>query len=172
MIYVQQMQFTNSGTIYAAKIFYNIGESQADAAVTTVSAEDNLRHLKEELLHQLAIKAAVEAFNKAAEESKIAIYGKMCFKTQFLLVGLTYHGADLQFADSFIIKVKDGMHDGKAWLIDPLLDSTRMRKFLGTNQAGANTDFAGKTCDAFAHFALIDSGLEFVPTDMQGKSMA
>ena len=92
MIYVRQMQFTNSGTIYAAKIFYDIGESWADEAVTmpVVSAEDNLQHLKEELPRQLAIKAAFEAFNKAAEESKIPIYGKMCFKTQFLLVGLTY----------------------------------------------------------------------------------
>ena len=69
-----------------------------------------------------------------------------------------------RFADSFIFKVKDGMHNGKAWLIDPLLDSTQMRKFSRTNQAGANTDFAGKTCDAFAHFTLIDSGLES-PTD-------
>lgn len=47
-----------------------------------------------------------------------------------------------------------------------------MRKFLGTNQAGTNPDFAGKTCDTFTHFALVGSGLEFVPTDMQGKSTA
>ena len=43
-----------------------------------------------------------------------------------------------------------------------------MRKFSGTNRAGANSDFAGKTCDAFAHFALFDSGFEFIPTDIQG----
>jgi len=87
---------------------------------------------------------------------------------RFLQALHSHHGTDLQFADSFILKVKDGADDGKAWLVDPLLDSTRMKKFSGTNQAGANTDFAGKTCDAFAHFALIDSGLEFVPTDIQG----
>ena len=81
-----------------------------------------------------------------------------------------YH-TDLQFADSFILKSKDvpkADDGGKAWLVDRLLDSTQMRKFSGTNRAGANTDFAGKTCDAFAHFVLIDSGLEFVPTDIQG----
>ena len=78
---------------------------------------------------------------------------------------------DLQFADSFILKVKDSdrLDDGNAaWLVDPLLDSKRMKKFSGTNRAGNNHDFAGKTCDTFAHFTLIDSGIDFVPTDIQG----
>lgn len=44
-----------------------------------------------------------------------------------------------------------------------------MRKFSGSNKAGANTDFAGQTCDAFAHFTLADSGMEFVPVDIQGQ---
>ncbi|KAF8998667.1 kinase-like domain-containing protein [Cyathus striatus] len=42
-----------------------------------------------------------------------------------------------------------------------------MRKFSGTDTAGANLDFAGMTCDAFAHFTLVNSGLEFVPVDIQ-----
>lgn len=80
--------------------------------------------------------------------------------------------------DSFILQtynsddrdseVDDG-NFGKAWLVDPLLDSTKMRKFSGTLEAGNNSDFSGKTCDAFAHFTLIDSDLEFVPADIQGK---
>ena len=58
------MQFSNSGIIYAAKI---LGKPQADA---TVSAEDNLRHLKEELLCQLAIRAAVEALTRPPKNPK------------------------------------------------------------------------------------------------------
>jgi hypothetical protein len=80
---------------------------------------------------------------------------------------------DLQIVDAFILQACDNSetdHDNeKAWLVDPLLDSTKMRKFSGTLEAGNNSDFAGKTCDAFAHFTLIDSNLEFVPTDIQGK---
>ena len=74
IIYVQ-LQFTNSSTIYAAKIFYDISSD----AINAVSAEDNLQLLKEELLHQLAIQAAVKAFNQTADEAKIAIYGESCF---------------------------------------------------------------------------------------------
>ncbi len=66
-----QLCFTNSSTIYAAKIFYNIGTESG-----TVSVEDNLQLLKEELLCQVAIQAAVNAFNKAAEEAKVVIYGE------------------------------------------------------------------------------------------------
>jgi len=35
--------------------------------------------------------------------------------------------------------------------------------------AGENTDFSGKTCDALAHFCLVDSAMEFVPVDIQGR---
>jgi hypothetical protein len=61
-----------------AKIFYDI----SSGVVRAVSAEDNLHLLKEELVRQLAIQAAVKAFNQTAEESKIAIYGKSCFVVQ------------------------------------------------------------------------------------------
>ena len=47
-----------------------------------------------------------------------------------------------------------------------------MRKFSGSNKAGANTDFVGQTCDAFAHFTLADSGMEFVPVDIQGQLLS
>jgi len=75
--------------------------------------------------------------------------------------------------DLFILQACDASnleaYNGNAWLIDSLLDSSKMRKFSGTLEAGNNSDFAGKTCDAFAHFTLIGSNLEFVPTDIQGK---
>ena len=44
-----------------------------------------------------------------------------------------------------------------------------MHKFSGNNKAGADTDFSGQTCDAFAHFTLADSGMEFVLVDIQGQ---
>jgi len=47
-----------------------------------------------------------------------------------------------------------------------------MQKFSGSNKAGANTDFAGQACDAFTHFTLADSGMEFVPVDIQGQLLS
>lgn len=46
-----------------------------------------------------------------------------------------------------------------------------MRKFSGTDQAGSAdaTDFAGITCDALAHFTAVDSNLDFVVVDIQGR---
>jgi hypothetical protein len=76
--------------------------------------------------------------------------------------------------DSFILRAcgdDPEVDNGKAWLVDPLLDLTKMRKFSGTLEAGKNSDFVGKTCDAFAHFTLIDSNLEFVPADIQGNPL-
>jgi hypothetical protein len=45
-----------------------------------------------------------------------------------------------------------------------------MRKFSGTDQAGSTDadDFAGITCDAFAHFTAMDLNLDFVIVDIQG----
>jgi hypothetical protein len=54
--------------------------------------------------------------------------------------------------------------------VDELLDSDKMRKFSGTDQAGCAdaADFTGVTCDAFAHFTAVDSNLDFVVVDIQG----
>jgi len=41
-------------------------------------------------------------------------------------------------------------------------------KFSGTDQAGLNTNLAGMTADAFAHFSLHDSDGNFVLVDIQG----
>lgn len=54
------------------------------------------------------------------------------------------------------------------WLVDPLRSTTKMHKFLGTLQAGSNTDMAGMTCDVFAHFSLHDSEGHLVFVDIQG----
>lgn len=82
-----QLRFTNSTTIYAAKVFYDIGTDDINA----VSPEDNLQLLKEELLRQLAIRAAVKAFNQAADEAKIAIYGESSFDLSLYSTSLINH---------------------------------------------------------------------------------
>ena len=71
-------------------------------------------------------------------------------------------------ADTFLVEVIEGVEEGLAWIVDPLLDPKSTRKFSGTDIAGRNSDFVGISCDAFAHFTLEDSGMEFVPADVQG----
>ncbi|KAF8995312.1 kinase-like domain-containing protein [Cyathus striatus] len=137
-----KLRFTHSSTYYAAKSFYDVGYYSAP------SKEENLQHLKEELIRQLTIREVVSEFSRVAKNNNIPIY-------------------DLQMADSFILLVSNGPESGTSWLVDHLLDHQKMRKFSGTDSTGTNNDFAGKTCDAFAHFALIDSKLEFVPADIQ-----
>ncbi|KAF8983258.1 kinase-like domain-containing protein [Cyathus striatus] len=136
-----KLRFTHSSTYYAAKTFFETG------SFSTPSSEENLQHLKEELVRQLVIKDAISDFSKVAEQANIAVH-------------------DLQVADSFIPKVCKGQETGKCWLVD-CLDFCKMRKFSGTNVAGENHDFVGTTCDAFAHFTL-ESGGTFIPVDIQG----
>jgi len=76
---------------------------------------------------------------------------------------------DLRMATSFLLRVCEGQKLDHVWLVDTLLDQRRMKKFSGTDRAGENHDLVGKTCDAFAHFCLTDSKMEFVPVDIQGK---
>lgn len=71
----------------------------------------------------------------------------------------------------FLLTVVEGREKGLTWLVDPLLSSTVIQKFSGTSQAGSNTDLAGMTCDAFAHFSLYDSEGDLVFVDIQGVSL-
>jgi len=54
--------------------------------------------------------------------------------------------------------------------VDPFLGEVDVKKFSGTDEAGSNTDLAGMTCDAFAHFSLYDSGGTLVLVDIQGET--
>jgi len=78
---------------------------------------------------------------------------------------------DLKIAKSFLLSVTEGPQKGLTWIVDELLDSEKMRKFSSTDQAGSAdaTDFAGITCDALAHFTAVDSNLDFVVVDIQGR---
>jgi Alpha-kinase family len=67
--------------------------------------------------------------------------------------------------------VIDGKKKDHAWLLDPLYDGGVFKKWSGTDGAGINTeDLAGMTCDALAHFSLVDSEGSLVLVDIQGKS--
>ncbi|KAF5315637.1 hypothetical protein D9611_004976 [Ephemerocybe angulata] len=131
---------------YAAKRFFYIGELGS-----TVSQEDNLSHLKDELLRNRLVSRTVDKFMAAARTDKIAVY-------------------NLRMDESFIVSVTDGPHKGDAFLVDPLISETaEVRKFSGTEEAGANReDLVGRTADAFAHYSYFDSDGTIVLVDIQG----
>jgi hypothetical protein len=81
---------------------------------------------------------------------------------------------ELRIANSMLLTVSEGDQKGLTWLVDELLDHEDMRKFSGTDTAGAANarDFAGITCDAFAHFTAADSNLDFVVVDIQGLTIS
>ncbi|KAF8988783.1 kinase-like domain-containing protein [Cyathus striatus] len=60
-ILIDKLQFTHSSTYYAAKTFFETG------SFSTPSNEENLQHLKEELVRQLVIKDAISDFSKVAD---------------------------------------------------------------------------------------------------------
>jgi hypothetical protein len=66
--------------------------------------------------------------------------------------------------------VTEGDDVGKTWLVDPLLTLSTLRKYSGPEEAGdhQDVDFAGATCDAFAHFALERTNGNLIPCDIQG----
>ncbi|KAF9548621.1 kinase-like protein [Agrocybe pediades] len=128
---------------YAAKNFFFAGDTDSSAPP---DKHENLALLKEELVRQKSLAAALKEFLDVASKRNISI-------------------CDLQVSDGFIIKLNDG---SDAWLVDHYLNPEKMHKFSGSDKAGSNRDLPGMTCDAFAHFTLEDSGLELVPVDIQG----
>jgi len=64
--------------------------------------------------------------------------------------------------------VAEGGEKGLCWIVDLFLGDTKVTKFSGTDQAGSNTNLAGMTADAFAHFSLHDSDGNFALVDIQG----
>ncbi|KAJ7049134.1 hypothetical protein C8F01DRAFT_1093833 [Mycena amicta] len=75
--------------------------------------------------------------------------------------------ADIHVAKPFLLQEADGDDSVRTFLVDRLLSNTRTIKYLGTDEAGANEDFYGKTCDAFAHYSLWDSHGDLVFVDVQ-----
>lgn len=144
--------------LYAAKRYYEIGDG------TEPTADENHQHLKEELMRQIPLQRAVKQFTELAISNKVSIYGK-----SIVLIGralIQFSPIDLKVPVAFLIQESDTEY-GMTWIVDPLLDHNKMKKFSGSNEAGSNSDFAGQTCDAFAHFTLADS-MEFVAVDIQG----
>lgn len=159
-----------SHRVYAAKRFYNIGDPDS---VNAVSYEDNLAHLKEEAIRQNWAKHSIEKFQTECIKKAISVFSECAICTsRIMLIELCNQGLHVETPYILeVVKSKSGFggEDGLAWLVDPLLDHTATRKFSGTAEAGSNNDFAGKTCDALAHFSLHDSSGEAIMVDIQGK---
>lgn len=81
---------------------------------------------------------------------------------------MTQEYLDVEVEQGHILRVCEGPSTGLAWIVAPLLDHTKMRKFSGTNRAGSNKDLPGQTCDALAHFSLYDSHNSMAFVDVQG----
>ncbi|KAF8073965.1 kinase-like domain-containing protein [Lyophyllum atratum] len=132
------------GEDYAAKSFFDIGVPNHFP-----SLEENKRHLKQELWRQQLASQCVGEFMVAVMAKRIS-------------------AADIRVASGFILTVDSGPDVGQTWLVDPMLSNTHVQKYSGTMHAGRNTTLLGKTCDAFAHFALENSGGQLVFADIQG----
>ena len=148
--------------MYAAKIFYNIGSDSTGVP----SLEDNLKHLKEELICAKIAENSLSAFNCDAREKRISVFG-ISFST-YRQNYLNAKESDLCIAQSFIITVAEGPDQGLSWLVDLFLDNGGMHKFSGTLQAGFNNDLVGISCDAFAHYSFHNSKRSAVFVDIQG----
>ncbi|KAJ7210364.1 kinase-like domain-containing protein [Mycena pura] len=128
------------GTRFAAKELFNIGAGK------TPTYHQSMSFLKREVNNQLVAARCLESFQTAASQNDTPI-------------------ADVRVAKPFLL---EAAADSRVFLVDLLLSITQTIKYSGTEQAGANNDFYGKTCDAFAHFSLWDSGDAFVLADIQG----
>ncbi|PPR05260.1 hypothetical protein CVT24_008286 [Panaeolus cyanescens] len=152
---------------YAAKRYFNVGDDETGH----VSKEDNLTHLKDELLRQFVASDSIQRFLDSAKKFRISVYSMFLFLYRYREpLTVPSFSPDMKTADSFILTVVSGLHQGESWLVDPLLsEDAEIRKFSGSAQAGKNDeDLVGRTCDAFAHFSLFDSDCNIVFVDIQG----
>ncbi|KAG6847751.1 hypothetical protein H0H93_006218 [Arthromyces matolae] len=118
---------------YAAKRFFNTGSNRA------LTNDELKRHGRQELLRQAKAQMCLSEFTKALKLNKVS-------------------SADLRVSPGFLLTVQTGPLLGQTWIVDPLLSNTQTYKYSGTLGAGRNTeDLFGKTCDAFAHFSVVQS---------------
>ncbi|KAJ2921823.1 hypothetical protein H1R20_g15278, partial [Candolleomyces eurysporus] len=138
--------------LFAAKCFFKTGDSILEESV---SKEDNLKHLKDELFRQVVARKPVKRFLKLAIENNVSVY-------------------NLSFDDAYVFVVSKGPEAGHAWLVDPLYDGlTSFTKFSSNVHAGDNSNsLVGRTCDALAHFSYFDSEESLVLVDIQGIDSA
>ncbi|KII90162.1 hypothetical protein PLICRDRAFT_53262 [Plicaturopsis crispa FD-325 SS-3] len=131
-------------SVYAAKCFYNIGLGSQPP-----TASENAEALQKELIVLTVAQSLCDTFIDRAKALKIGI-------------------ADIRVSQSALFTVTSGERKGHAWLVDPMLPTTTISKFSGTNHAGANSKLLGYTCDALAHFSLMESDATLVLVDIQG----
>ncbi|KIJ36286.1 hypothetical protein M422DRAFT_261432 [Sphaerobolus stellatus SS14] len=75
---------------------------------------------------------------------------------------------EFSYSKAWIAKVTSGPKAGWYFIVDPMLSTTTIKKFSGTDQAGQNDKRMGRTMDAFAHFCLAVSEETVLPVDIQG----
>ena len=154
-------QIELDGTRFAAKELFDIGAGKKPRYRESVS------FLKREVNNQLVAARCLEGFQEAASQNNTPIAG-LYFKLSAVLLCFLNLLSDVRVAKPFLL---EAAADRRVFLVDLLLSNTQTIKYSGTEQAGANNDFYGKTCDAFAHFSLWDSGEAFVLADIQGPCL-
>lgn len=73
---------TINGIAHAAKRFFDIGDGFGDR----VSKEDNLMHLKDELVRQILALQCIERFMDLAKKSKVSVYSGSFAKSYLFLL--------------------------------------------------------------------------------------
>ena len=61
-----------NGSAHAAKCFYDVGNDFGGP----VSKEENLNHLKDELIRQILASGCVQRFMDFAKENKVSVYSE------------------------------------------------------------------------------------------------
>ena len=67
------VQLYHDDETYAAKRFFNIGDKDL---INIIPHDDNLKHLKEELLRQTIVRICTEKFITTCRSHKIGVYGQ------------------------------------------------------------------------------------------------
>ena len=147
---------------YAAKLFYDVGKP-----IERVTMDENLIHLKDELVRQKVTSDSIKKFSALVKERHVSAFGKPLMIMHIIMTDQIYI-PDLEVNPAFLLTVDQGRSKGLTWLVDSLLNSINACKFSGTTMAGSNVDIAGATCDAFAHFSVHDSAGHLVFIDIQG----
>ncbi|KAG8820852.1 hypothetical protein FRB91_006306 [Serendipita sp. 411] len=134
-----------SGAQYAAKVFISGPNGEA------ITPEVNASLCHEEMRRTMHARQVADKFSELCREKNISIHD-----IEFLAPTLLHEHAE-----------KEDI--GRMWICDKFVLG-KVEKFSGTDEAGKHdeSNFAGLTCDALAHFSLASSDNEKLLVDLQG----
>ncbi|CAG8511926.1 3470_t:CDS:2 [Acaulospora colombiana] len=143
---VHKLRRSEDGPFYTAKKYY---QGDTDGEVTTAS---NFKWLRQEMIRAVFAARVTENFVTKTKRMNISIH-------------------DIAFLVPVILHEHVKGSKAGAWLSDELVHG-EMQKFSGTYQAGQHleTDLAGITCDALAHWSFSTGSKERVFVDLQADS--